>query len=447
MRRYKKRKTNHLKIIAIILPLLLILLFFEPIKKWIDNPTYDKEETKEIKEKEGVNQEEESEIKEDIEKDIEKNINENNENIEEPEQQTSHDRINEKIQSMSIEEKIAQLFIITPEALTNMSQVIQAGDTTKESLEKYPVGGLIYFLKNITTREELKLMLSNTQAYSEEITGLPLFLSIDEEGGEVTRIASSGTIQVPLLPNMSEIGLTENPKEAYQVGVTLGSYLAELGFNLNFAPDADVLTNPENTVVKNRSFGADAGLVSQMVLETLRGMNEQGIYGTLKHFPGHGATEGDTHEGYAYTNKTLEEMLENEMLPFTRGIEENTSFIMAGHISVPNIIGDDTPSSLSKVMITDILRNQLEYDGIIITDALNMGAIAEKYSSAQAAIKAFEAGSDLLLMPADFVSAYEGVLQAVKSGEISEERVDESLSRILKVKFEMMDRNGEPAGG
>lgn len=437
----KTEKKHYLKIFIltsfVIMSFVFVWAFGEQIDsrigKEVENKESDKIDKKLDKEQEKIQeitkeQEQTSEVSQDVE-----NTKEDQDVLE------VQNMIKEKIAGMSIEEKVAQLFVITPEALTNVEEVTTDSEITKSSLERYPVGGLIYFSKNIKTKEDLTKMLSNTQGYSKEITGLPIFLSIDEEGGDIARIANSKSIEVQSLPNMSEIGELGNPQDAYEVGVTIGSYLSELGFNLDYAPVADVMSNPDNVVVKNRSFGSNPALVSLMTLKVLEGLNEQGVYGTLKHYPGHGATEGDTHEGYAYTNRTLEEMMNNEMFPFIDGIKNNVSFIMVGHISVPNITGDNTPSSLSDIMITDILRNQLGYEGIVITDALNMGAIQESYPSEVAVVKALKAGVDLLLMPANFEEAYEGLLKAVREGEIPEERINESLERILKVKFKMME--------
>ena len=173
------------------------------------------------------------------------------------------------------------------------------------------------------------------------------------------------------------MGSTGDSALAYETGVTLGTYLRDLGFNVDFAPDADVLSNPENEVVRYRSFGSDPALVAEMAAAELKGLKEQGVLGCYKHFPGHGATAGDTHAGYAYTDKTLEELMSCELIPFQRGVEEGVSMIMAGHISLPSVVGDDTPASLSSTMITEVLRGQMGYDGIVITDAMNMGAISQ----------------------------------------------------------------------
>lgn len=341
------------------------------------------------------------------------------------------------LKRMTLEEKVAQMFVVTPESLTGVGVVISAGDATKAAIEQYPVGGIIYFSQNLENPEQVREMLTNTQNYSMERIGLPMILSVDEEGGTVTRISGKPEFGVPDIGDMSAVGATGNPQNAYQTGVQIGTYLKDLGFNTDFAPVADVLTNPANTVVQYRSFGTDCNLVTDMVLEELRGLKEQNITGVLKHFPGHGATEADTHNGYAYTESTLEQMKSNELVPFIKGIEAGADMIMAAHISCPNITGDHTPTSLSGRMINEILRGELGYQGVVITDGMHMGAVAESYTPEQATLAAIQAGVDLILMPADFYSAYQGVLNAVQSGVITEERIDESLRRILDLKLQM----------
>lgn len=346
-------------------------------------------------------------------------------------------KVQEKLSEMTLEQKAAQMFIITPESLTGVGTAVQAGEQTKSCLEKYPVGGIIYMGANVKDPEQISQMLGNTMQYSQEITGLPIFLSVDEEGGTVARVASNSAFDVTDVGNMSDIGATGDAQKAYEAGRTIGAYLHQLGFNLDFAPVADVLTNSENQVVKKRSFGSDAELVSQMVEQEVKGLEEENVLACIKHFPGHGATGGDTHKGTVVISKTLEELKQAELIPFEHQIEAGISFVMVGHFSVPNITGDDTPCSLSPAIVTDLLRDELGYDGIIITDGLDMEAVSDRYSSGEAAVLAVEAGVDMLLMPADFKSAYEGLLAAVKDGRISEERMDESVTRILKVKMQM----------
>lgn len=341
----------------------------------------------------------------------------------------------EVLADMTLEQKVLQLFVVTPEALTGFSgTVTAAGDATRKSILEYPVGGLIYFARNLNNPEQVKSMLENTLRYYEE-AGYPMpFLAVDEEGGTVARIGGQAAFGVQQVGDMWDIGKGGDVKEAERVGTVIGTYLADLGFNLDFAPDADVLTNPDNKVIGKRSFGSDGQLVADMALAQLRGLESCGIYGALKHYPGHGATSGDTHDGYAAADRTLEELMEEELVPFAEGARAGVHFIMVSHIAVPAATGDGTPCTLSQYMITDILRNELGYEGIVITDAMNMGAISKQYGSGEAAIKALKAGVDIVLMPADFQRAYKGVLEAVESGELTEERIDESVRRILELK-------------
>lgn len=351
---------------------------------------------------------------------------------EEPQELTSDDYLNQIadtcIAEMSLENKVAGLFMITPESLTGVDTVIQAGDTTKQKLSEYPVGGLIYFSKNIKSADQLKEMLDttrNTMIY-------PVFLAVDEEGGSVSRVAGAGLAEN--VGDMSEIGSTCDPEKAKEVGTTIGTYLSQSGFNVDFAPVADVVS-AENAVIGNRSFGSDPNVVGTMVAAEVQGLQESGVSSCLKHFPGIGDTTTDTHDEKTVSEKTLEDMQQNDLPAFQAGIDAGADFVMVSHMSLPNVVGDDTPCSLSGTVISDLLRNQLGYDGIVITDALDMSAITDSYSSAEAAVKAIEAGADMLLMPENFEEAYQGVLEAVQNGTISEERINESLKRIYRVKY------------
>ncbi|MDE6972162.1 MAG: glycoside hydrolase family 3 protein [Lachnospiraceae bacterium] len=342
------------------------------------------------------------------------------------------EEVEEILAGMTLEEKVYQLFIITPEALTGSNTVTAAGETTRKSLENYPVGGLVYFSKNLKDPAQTKKMLQNVMAFSYEVEGLPLFTCIDEEGGRVARIGSNPVFGVEKIGCMQEV---EDEKEAYEAGETIGTYLSRLGFNFDFAPDADVLTNKSNKAIGDRSFGSDSDRVVKMAAAFSDGLHSQNVLSSFKHFPGHGAVQGDTHDGFAYTDKTYEELLKSELKPFMAAGSLGVDAVMAAHISVPEITGEDTPCTLSEKMITDVLRRDLGFEGLIITDALDMGAITQNYTSRQAAVLAFRAGVDMLLMPRDFKQASEGILEAVEKGEISEERIDESLRRIIKAKL------------
>lgn len=351
---------------------------------------------------------------------------------EEPQELTSDDYLNQIADSciaeMSLENKVAGLFMVTPEALTGVDTVIQAGDTTKQKLSEYPVGGLVYFSKNIKSADQLKEMLDttrNTMIY-------PVFLAVDEEGGSVSRVAGAGLADD--VGDMSEIGSTCDPEKAKEAGTTIGTYLSQFGFNVDFAPVADVVS-AENAVIGNRSFGSDPNVVGTMVAAEVQGLQESGVSACLKHFPGIGDTTTDTHDEKAVSEKTLEDMQQTDLPAFQSGIDAGADFVMVSHMSLPNVVGDDTPCSLSGAVISDLLRNQLGYNGIVITDALDMSAITDSYSSAEAAVKAIEAGADMLLMPENFEEAYQGVLDAVQNGTISEDRINESLKRIYRVKY------------
>lgn len=343
----------------------------------------------------------------------------------------------EFVAGMTLEDKIAQMFVITPDALTGYSGVTAAGNTTKEWYQKRPVGGMVYFSENLKDREQTAAMLTNMQAIAAERTGLPAFLCVDEEGGSVARIAGNNTFGVTDVGAMGDIGATGDSQNAYNAGTVIGGYLSELGFNVDFAPVADVLTNGEDNVIGDRSFGTDSQTVAQMVTSELKGLSDAGIYGTVKHFPGHGAVSGDSHEGAVTTERTLEELMATELVPFQSAIDSDVCFVMVGHIAAPNVTGDNTPASVSRVMITDVLRTQMGYNGIVITDAMNMDAITGNYGAGEAAVMAVQAGADMILMPEDYETAYNGLLEAVNNGTISEERINESLIRIVKVKQQM----------
>jgi len=345
-----------------------------------------------------------------------------------------YQKIEEHLSAMTLSEKIYQLFIVTPEQLTGQSKVTATKESVKENLELTPVGGIIYFAKNLINTNQTTDMLTKLQSYALETNGLPLFLCVDEEGGRVARIGSNPEFSTETVGPMSDVTSAE---EAYQCGNIIGNYLNNLGFNVDFAPVADVITHPENTVIGDRSFGTDADIVTEYAMAYSDGLHANRILSTLKHFPGHGATKADSHEGYAYSDKTYEELLQAELLPFAAAKDHGVDMIMVAHISLPNVIGDATPCSLSHRMITEVLRNDLQYEGLIITDALNMGAISKNFTPGEAAVKAIEAGVDLLLMPTDLDAAYSALCQAVTDGKLSEDRIDESVRRILKVKLNL----------
>lgn len=334
------------------------------------------------------------------------------------------------MEGMSIEDKVAQMFFITPEALTGVGTVTKSGEKTKEQLAKYPVGGIVYFSKNIKSAEQFADMTAVIKSESKRVP----FLGIDEEGGSVARIADS-PISVEKTASAAEIGAGGDAQAAYAAGNKIGGYLISNGINYDFAPVADVLTNPDNELMQERAFGNDSALVGEMAAQMTLGLQDAGVSACLKHFPGLGGVDSDTHQNKVVSDRTLEQMQAEEFVAFKAGIEAGADSVMVSHLSVPAVIGDETPSSLSKVMITDLLRGELGYDGIVITDALNMKAVTSSYSSKEAAVLAVEAGVDMLLMPDNFEEAYQAVVDAVKDGTISEDRINESVTRIFRVKY------------
>lgn len=336
---------------------------------------------------------------------------------------------------MPLEDKVAQLFMVTPEALTGYDQVTRAGTATRQAYEKMPVGGIVLMEQNLSDPEELKTMVSNLHSYSRDRTGLPLLVGIDEEGGTVARIGNHEKFDVPDVGDMADVGKGKDVSKAYETGSVLGEYLSDFGIDVDFAPVADVWWNSDNTVVEKRSFGSDPELVSQMVAEAVKGLQEHGVSATLKHFPGHGGTSKDSHDEIASVSETIQEMDKKDLLPFKAGIEAGADQVMIGHICTPKASDEDVPATFSYFWVTEVLRAYLGFEGVAVTDALNMGAITQKYTSAEASVKALQAGADMLLMPENFEEAYQGVLGAVKDGTLKEARVDESLARIFRLKY------------
>ena len=343
------------------------------------------------------------------------------------------EKVTKVLSEMSTEEKVAQLFVIRVDVLEEDKPVdigvTWVDDDMKAMLGKYPVGGVFYSPKNVKDEEQLTKLSADLQAAAK----YPLFITADEEGGSVARISDSTAIDVPTFDSMLEIGESGDTDKAKEVGETIGTYLSEFGLNLDLAPVADIYSNSDNTVIGDRAFGKDAATVSSMVSACIDGFHSKGVMTCLKHFPGHGDTSEDTHDGFVSVEKTWDELLDEELIPFADNLDK-TDMVMVAHITLPNVSDDGLPASLSKVMITDKLRGELGYNGVVITDALAMGAIEENYKIEDSAVKVIEAGADLILMPSLFVDTYDAVLAAVNSGDISAERLDESVGRILTLK-------------
>lgn len=337
------------------------------------------------------------------------------------------------LREMSLRDKVLQMCIVTPEQLAGVEgPVTQCGDTSRQAIQANPVGGIIYFADNLQSREQCADMISGLQ----EASPLGLFISVDEEGGTVARLGNNPAMGTTSFGDMADIGASGDPEQAYQVGATIGDDLGALGFNLDFAPVADVYSNPQNPVIGRRAFSSDPQVAAEMVEACVEGFEDSGMLCTLKHFPGHGDTDTDSHYGAARSDKTLEELETCEFVPFQAGIQAGADLVMVGHISLPQVTGEDTPACLSQDIVTGLLRQQLGFEGLAVTDSLSMQAITDAYTPGETAVLAIQAGMDLLLMPADLEEAVNGVLEAVESGDLTQQRIDESVLRILSIKLE-----------
>ena len=337
-----------------------------------------------------------------------------------------YSRSSEILDSMTLEEKIYQMCYVTPEQLTGAVPVTVAGEVTKKAIQSQPVGGIIYAADNLVSDYQIRSMLENTSAYSK----IKPFFALAEEGGNNAPAAQKlGTASFNTMYSYRNDGAAR----AYEIGTSLARGMSSFGFNQNFAPVADVWTNMNNTMIAERAFSSDSNTAAAMVAEAVKGMQDNGVIATLKHFPGYGDTDGDANYGTAYTNKTLEQLRNCEFIPFRKGIEAGADFVMCGNINVPAL--ENCPAAMSHKIVTELLKDELGFNGIVITDALNMDAVRRYYTSADAAVKCIEAGCDMLLCPDTFSEAVNAVISAVQNSTISESRINESVKKILDVKL------------
>lgn len=345
--------------------------------------------------------------------------------------------VDERIGAMTLEQKVAQLFIVTPEALVEgVSQVTQAGDMTREGVTAHPVGGIVYFAQNLLDPEQTTTMLANVKQFYADAGNVAPFIAVDEEGGTVVRVADNEAFGAQDVGDASALGSAGDTEAAKRAAEQIADYLMPLGFNLDFAPVADVVDPLRSDTMGLRSFSSDAAVAADMVRAEVEGFRDKKMLCCAKHFPGIGAAAGDSHEGAITIEATNEELETVDLVPFRAAIEAGVPMIMVGHVSLPNIVGDSTPAPLSSAVVQGMLRDSLGYTGIIVTDSLSMGAITDYYTPAEAAVAALKAGCDIPLMPERLDEAYQGVLSAVQVGELTEERLDESLTRILTAKQE-----------
>lgn len=329
------------------------------------------------------------------------------------------------IKEMPLEDKVAGLFMLTPEQLTGVDTAIKAGSGTQEALERYAVGGIVYYSKNIKSNEQITDMLNMTGAMSR----YPLLLAVSENGSQpqVARI-----LNVEAGDTAGAIGSGGDTAAAYENSSGIADYLLNFGFNLNLGISASLSGEDD-------SYGTDPDITGNMVAEAVQGCQNIGISASIGRFP----ADGNTASGMT-TIELSDEELSAAKKVYEAGIKAGTRFIQISNVSIPDISGDNVPASLSSAVIRDIVRNELGFSGVIITGALNDAAVTSYYTPEQAAMLALAAGADILYQPEDFVKAYEGLLNAVQEGTIPEERIDESLKRIYRVKYR--DRVGEIGG-
>ncbi len=336
------------------------------------------------------------------------------------------DKLKEQIMSMSLDEKIGQMVIVGLDGYS-------ADEHARQMIEEYNVGGFILFKSNIQNSNQM-LELLNSLKNINRANKVPLFLSVDEEGGRVSRLPD----EFLKIPSNKTIGKLNNSSVSHQVGSIIGEELESFGMNMDFAPVLDINSNPKNPVIGDRSFGTAPDLVSKLGVETMKGLQSQNIIPVVKHFPGHGDTSTDSHVGLPRVNNDLKRLRNFELKPFAHAIENGAEAVMVAHILLPKI-DPKNPASFSKTIISDILRTELNYDGVVITDDFTMGAIVKNYNIGQAAVKSILAGSDIVLVCHDF-EKQKAVISALKdaaqSGQLPMDRIDQSVTRIMHLKQE-----------
>lgn len=348
---------------------------------------------------------------------------------------TQEQKLERYIQTMTLEEKVGQLFYVTIGNLGQPGESVSPGGTgiterEIEVLQQYAPGGIILMGSNIYSDSQVQELIGTLQDSSR----IPLFIGVDEEGGMVSRLGKADGISMENVGSMKAIGASQDERQAYETGKTLASGLSALGFNMDFAPVADVLTNPNNYEIGSRSFGSDAVLVANMVRNEVQGLQEHGICAVAKHFPGHGGVIGNSHNNLQYVDTSLEELRNTEFLPFQAAIQADSDVILISHLVLTDV-EPEHPSTLSRSVVNGLLREELGYEGIIITDSFQMGSITENYDQAEAAVMAIQSGCDMILMPAEYESCYQGILEAVQTGSITEEQINQICIRILQTKI------------
>ncbi len=345
------------------------------------------------------------------------------------------ERVSQKIAAMSLEEKVAGLFFVTPAQLMGLqSDVTAIGSEFGEKASTYPIGGILLDESNMPTEEEFRTLVSNLWVYLPE----DIFLGIENEGGEEAPFVTAGFTE-NVIASHQEIGESLGVSGAYSAGISIGSELRQYGINVNFSPNIDVALTDDSVAAKE-GFGVDIATTAELGKNYVKGLSDQEISAAVGHFPSYGDVTHDGDGGQIVSDRTKED-LQKEYAPYLDAIDAGADFVMVSHVGLPKIRGDKRPASLSKEVITDIIREEWEYDGIVITDFMNRSCMYQKYTYAEAAVGAIEAGADMILAPKNFQKSYNGILDAVNAGTLTEERIDESLRRIYRVKLSGSETN------
>ncbi|MFJ6018544.1 glycoside hydrolase family 3 protein [Nocardiopsis alba] len=335
---------------------------------------------------------------------------------------------------MDLDDKIGQLLVLSAQGTT--------AEENASLIETHRPGGLIYFDANLDDAEQIARMSAGVQEIAaEQGQGVPLFLGIDQEQGRVVRMPV-GT----LFPDAMAVGATGDTELAALRAATTANELTAVGINLNYAPDADVNTDPNNPVIGIRSFGSDPDAVAEMVLAEADAYAENGVVPVAKHFPGHGDTDVDSHSGLPVIDLPRDRWEAEHLPPFRAAVEAGIDSIMTAHVLMPGLESDEDPdpATLSPTLIDGILRDELGYDGVVTTDALNMDGVRQRHSDGEVAVRVIEAGVDQLLMPPNPEEAGAAIHEAVESGRIDEERIDRSVLRVLTLKEKRGILEAEP---
>ena len=356
-----------------------------------------------------------------------KTINKTNDTSKEVINSFEEEEKDNKIDEMSLEEKIGQLLIIS----YRKNDIKEKLPTI---LEEVKPGGFILFSENITTYDDTINLIKSIKNSND----IPLFIGIDEEGGNVQRLKNLKDYKTSDIPYMSYV---KTINDAYNLGKVIAEELRVFGINLDFAPVIDCNWDNPKSVIGKRAFEGDYTTVAKLGVSLAKGLKNNKVIPTYKHFPNHGATATDSHQDLPVINKTEEELLNNDLIPYQEAIKNNADMIMISHLALPKITKDYTPASLSYEIITNLLKKKLGFKGLVVTDALNMQALTKNYSEKEILIKAINAGADLLLMPEDPVNAVKIIKEAVNEGLISEERINESVEKILSLKDSTIKNN------